>query len=437
MNKVKLSDSMTLGFALFAMFFGAGNLIFPPFLGFMSGDNWFIGFLCFIAADAGLSLLALFTVARIGHGAEGVTEVLGNKVSKLFLALTCLCIGPFIAIPRTGAITYELGAAPLVKGCSSWIVTGIFFLICLILSVRRASIVDVIGKILAPLMFIALLFLVFEGIAHPIGEISASAPVEGVIRDGITSGYQTMDMMGSAVFSMAIVFEITNKGYKAASQQFRIITFSGLICGLLLFIVYGGLAMLGATASMVYPEGITQTELLSRLTQDILGDTGLIVLALIVACACMTTAVGLLTSVSSFFSELTGNKVSYQTFVIIFSLFSWIISNFGISVIISVAAPILEVMYPIMIVLTVLRLFRKHIHDRYVYISAAAATAAVSLLSTVGSLTGGSLGTDKLPLADLGFEWLVPSIIVSAASLLVSAFWHSSGGTGTKVHSHL
>ena len=205
MNKVKLSDSMTLGFALFAMFFGAGNLIFPPFLGFMSGDNWFIGFLCFIAADAGLSLLALFTVARIGHGAEGVTEVLGNKVSKLFLALTCLCIGPFIAIPRTGAITYELGVSPLIKGSHGWIVTGIFFLICLILSVRRASIVDVIGKFLAPLMFIALLYLVFRGIADPVGEISTSAPLAGVIRDGVTSGYQTMDMMGSAVFSMAIV----------------------------------------------------------------------------------------------------------------------------------------------------------------------------------------------------------------------------------------
>ena len=110
----KRSDSMTLGFALFAMFFGAGNLIFPPFLGFTSGGSWPVGFLCFIAADAGLSLLALFTIAAIGDGVEGITEVLGSKASKLFLSLSCLCIGPFIAIPRTGAITYEVGRA-----CSS------------------------------------------------------------------------------------------------------------------------------------------------------------------------------------------------------------------------------------------------------------------------------------------------------------------------------
>ena len=108
MKKIKTSDSLTLGFALFAMFFGAGNLIFPPYLGFMSGGNWFIGFICFIAADAGLSLLALFTIAWIGDGVEGITEVLGSKMSKLFLALSCLSIGPFIAIPRTGSIAPRL-----------------------------------------------------------------------------------------------------------------------------------------------------------------------------------------------------------------------------------------------------------------------------------------------------------------------------------------
>jgi LIVCS family branched-chain amino acid:cation transporter len=229
-----------------------------------------------------------------------------------------------------------------------------------------------------------------------------------------------MDMMGSAVFSMAIVFEITNRGYKDAKSQFGVIISSGTICGLLLFIVYGGLAWLGATAKDVYPGDLTQTELLTKLTLDILGKPGLLILALIVACACMTTAVGLLTSVSSFFSELTNGKVSYGLFVTVFTLFSWVVSNFGISVIISIAAPILQVMFPVLIVLTVLRLFRKHIKSNFVYTSTSGIAALVALTDTISSLTGVPLGTEHLPLSDMGFGWVVPALIASLISLLIS-----------------
>ena len=424
MTKVKLSDSMTLGFALFAMFFGAGNLIFPPFLGYTSGDMWFIGFLCFIAADAGLALLALFVIAKLGRGTEGITEVLGNKLSKTFLALSCLCIGPFIAIPRTGAITYELGVSPLIGGNHGVLVTGLFFLICLIFSIKRSKIIDLIGKILSPILFATLLVLVVKGILTPIGSINATDSLAHVIRNGITSGYQTMDMMGSAVFAMAIVFELTQKGYTKAPDQFKVISLSGLVCGALLFIVYGGLAFLGATTAGNYPAGLSQTVLLSTITRELLGHPGLVVLAIIVASACITTAVGLLTSVSAFFEDLTGGRVSYKTFVIIFTLFSWVISNFGIATIISVAAPILEVLFPVLITLTVLRLFASHIRDNYVYYAATAVTVAVSFLSTLGSLLGISLGMDKLPLADMGFEWLIPTVVVSVIALIVSATRH-------------
>ena len=420
MTKVKLSDSLTLGFALFAMFFGAGNLIFPPFLGYVSGDNWFIGFVCFIAADAGLALLALYVIARIGHGVEGITEVLGNKLSKLFLALSCLCIGPFIAIPRTGAITYELGVSPLIGGQHGVLITGLFFLICLFFSIRRAQIIDVIGKVLSPIMFAALILMVVKGIITPIGEINASDALTHVVKNGIMSGYQTMDMMGSAVFSMAIVLDISQRGYKKPSDQFKIISTSGIVCGSLLFIVYGGLAMLGATTAGNYPEGLDQTALLSRITLDLLGHAGLIVLALIVGIACMTTAVGLLTSVSSYFEDLTGGKVSYRAFVIVFSLFSWVISNFGIATIISVAAPILEVMFPVLIVLTVLRMFAGRIRDNYVYWATAAVAVTISFLSTLGGLLGVSLGTDRLPLADMGFEWVLPAVAACMVAMVVS-----------------
>ncbi|MBR6472659.1 MAG: branched-chain amino acid transport system II carrier protein [Firmicutes bacterium] len=427
MQKIKLSDALTLGFALFAMFFGAGNLIFPPYLGYTSGDNWFIGFLCFITADAVLSLVALFVIAKVGHGISGITEVLGNKLSKLYLALACLCIGPFIAIPRTGAITYEIGVRPLMGCCSSFLVTGIFFLICLVLSIRRAKVVDVIGRFLSPLMFIALLVLIAKGIIHPIGNESVASDLTQVIKDGVVSGYQTMDMMGAAVLSMAIVFEITNKGYRDSISQFKIITLAGIVSALLLFMVYGGLAKLGDTAAGVYPPGLTQTELLTKITWDILGKTGLIILSIIVASACLTTAIGLLTSVSSYFSELLDNKIKYEVFVVIFTVFSWIISNFGIATIISIAAPILEIMYPVLIVLTATRLFASYIDDNIIYKLPALVTVIVSALSTIGSLIGVSLGADHLPLASLGFEWVLPAILsVIVAVAIASARKKSS-----------
>ena len=420
MKIVSVGDSLTMGFALFAMFFGAGNLIFPPYLGFTSGGTWFIGFLCFIVADVGISLLVLFTIARIGEGLEGITNVLGRMPSKIFCAAVCLCIGPLIAIPRTGAITFEIGLSPLTGGKFELLITGIYFLLCLILGIKRAEIIDLIGKILSPILVVALLVLVVKGLVDPVGSIETADTIPNVIKNGTVSGYQTMDMMGGAVFSMAIVYEITNKGYRDAKSQFSIIAAAGILSGLLLFIVYGGLAWLGATASSTYPEDITQTDLLGSLTSAILGSKGYLIMSIIVTCACITTAVGLLTSVSSYFSDLTGGKVKYSVFIIIFSVFAWIISNCGISMIIAIATPVLEVMYPVLIVLTLMRLFRRHIIKNYVYIITSAVTALVSILRVIGSLIGVSLGMDKLPLADFGFEWLLPAVLTFFITVIIS-----------------
>lgn len=156
MNKIKTSDSLTIGFALFAMFFGAGNLIFPPFLGWEAGKSWFAGFLCFIFIDIGMSLLAMIVIAKSEKGAEELTGRLGSKLSFVLLALNCLCIGPFVAIPRTASITYEVGVVPNFGEVNSWLCTGIFFGISFLLSVRQSKVVDIVGKVLAPLMFVAL-----------------------------------------------------------------------------------------------------------------------------------------------------------------------------------------------------------------------------------------------------------------------------------------
>ena len=237
MNKIKTADSLTIGFALFAMFFGAGNLIFPPFLGWESGGSWLIGFLCFIFIDIGMSLFAMIAIAGSGEGAEGLTGKLGNKISTVVLALNCLCIGPFVAVPRTAAITYEVGVVPNLGAINSWLFTGIFFAVAFLLSAKQSKVVDLVGKFMAPVMFVALLVMIGKGIVTPLGEIGPSAQTGSVVRNGLLSGYQTMDMMAAYIFSVAILMTIRQKGYSQQKEHSALILRGGLIATVLLVVV--------------------------------------------------------------------------------------------------------------------------------------------------------------------------------------------------------
>lgn len=408
-------DVFVTGFALFAMFFGAGNLIFPPFLGWMSGENWIIGFLSFILIDVGLALLALLVVAKIGKGVMGVSEKLGPKMSFIIMALNVICLGPLIAIPRTGATTFELAVKPVFSNVNSWVFSAIFFGIVIILSLKQTKAVDITGSILAPVMFIALIYLVVVGVISPIGEIADAGQTTAVIKEGVLSGYQTMDMMGALVFSTGLLVSIQDKGYRTVPQQFKIIAFSGIVCASALFVVYGGLTYLGATVSTVY-ETASQSDLLVRITNELLGTKGIIALGVIVGTACLTTAIGLVSSSASFFAQATNNKINYKATVLVVSFISFILSNMGINTIIQFAAPILDLIYPVLVVLIFMGLFKEHIKSKYVYILTSAVTFATCALIQIERLAGRETINLYMPLGEYGFAWVVPALIVLIAS---------------------
>ena len=413
MNKIKTSDSLTIGFALFAMFFGAGNLIFPPFLGWEAGKSWFAGFLCFIFIDIGMSLLAMIVIAKSEKGAEELTGRLGSKLSFVLLALNCLCIGPFVAIPRTASITYEVGVVPNFGEVNSWLCTGIFFGISFLLSVRQSKVVDIVGKVLAPLMFVALVALIVKGFVTPVGDIGPASPISGVVRNGLLSGYQTMDMMAAYIFSVAILITIRQKGYTEQKEQSALIVQGGVVATILLFIVYGGLAYIGATASASVQGELSQSELLILLTERLLGRGGLVLLGVIVAFACLTTAIGLFTSIASFFAEKL--HVRYEIMVIVFTLVSWVISNFGTATIISMAAPVLDLIYPVLIILVLFGLAGQKIQSDTTYRFAAFGAFAASVLLRVGSMLNTDIFADVLPLSEMGFGWILPTLVFAAA----------------------
>ena len=402
------ADSIVVGFALFSMFFGAGNVIFPPYLGFGAGTQWVNGFLFYFIADIGLALFALFTLLKVG-GSENITGRIGSVASNILMSAIILCIGPMVAIPRTAATTFEMSVAPLISGVSPVIFSVAFFIVVLLLSIRQSAVIDVVGKVLTPALLIGLLVLIIKGSISPLGSI-ANPHVDSsfVIVNGIKSGYQTMDVLAALAFGIIILKSAQEKGYSDARESSKMIRAAAVIAGVLLLIVYFGLTYLGATSASLFSLGISRAELVIGIVERLLGKVGLVIFAVVVALACMTTAVALVSSAASFFEKLTKGRLSYATLVIIICVSSAVISNLGLDRIVAVASPILDIVYPPTLVLIALSWFGDRL-SRGVYRWAVIGALIASVLSTL-SLYGVSVPiVNTLPLASLGLGWIVPA----------------------------
>ncbi|MEG1027563.1 MAG: branched-chain amino acid transport system II carrier protein, partial [Oscillospiraceae bacterium] len=235
--------------------------------------------------------------------------------------------------------------------------------------------------------------------------------IPSVLKEGIMAGYQTMDMLGTIIISVAVLSSITQKGYNSQKSQFKMIGFSGLVSAIALFAVYCGLSFLGASVSTVFEAHLTQAELLIAITKGVLGHEGVILLGIIVAFACLTTAIGLVSSASAYFANVSKGKLSYKHLVIAISAFSCIISNLGISKIIEFAAPILSLLYPILVVLTVMALFSNKIKNNNIYRGAALGALVTSIVALTENIFKLNLGIKYLPFNSFGFEWILPAII--------------------------
>lgn len=413
-KQIKLKDLVVVGFALFAMFFGAGNLIFPPYLGVQSGSSWFIGFIAFLFADGGIALLAVIAATRFNGDTSKMFDRAGKKLAVVLGSAIVICIGPLLAIPRTAATTYEMGILPTIgPGFNSILFSVIFFALTLILTIRPSKVVDIVGQFLTPALLIALAVLIVKGIISPLGEIRPDALIPSVFAEGIYQGYQTMDTLAATVFSTIVIVSITEKGYEDEASKVKATIGAGVIAVVGLGLVYGGLCYLGATVSTQYGLEVEQTALIVAITEALLGQTGKVLLAIIVALACLTTAIGLSSAAGRYFSGITNGKLKYEHIVIVVCVFSAIISNFGVSTIIKFSAPILSIVYPATITLIVLSLFGKNIKNDNVF---KCATYMALLVSVLTVLTGYGVNIpyiNNLPLANLGFNWAVPVIIAA------------------------
>ena len=410
-RKKVVLDSMIIGAALFSMFFGAGNMIFPPYLGLKAGTDWFSGFLGYYIADIGLAVVAILAQIRVG-GHERFLSPLGKFVGSAMMFAVVMCIGPIISIPRTAATTYELSIAPLLEGFNMPVFYIAFFAVVALLCINQSAVVDIIGKILTPLLFLGLILLIVMGIINPMGNITLPPRTESVIADGISAGYQSMDVLASVIFGVIILSSAADKGHTDEKSKSRVAAGAGIVAGIGLLIIYLGLTYLGATASSSYDMHIDRTSLLTSIISTLMpGTWGLIFFAVVAGLACLSTAIALTTSAAEYLEGLTKGKIKYKYLVIGICLFDAVISLAGVEMLITFAAPILEIVYPPILMLVLTSFLPKRIGSLPKMLSSFCAMlfAVLTVISSYGveiSLLR------ELPLSSLGLGWLLPSAAV-------------------------
>ena len=411
-QKGSFKDVIVFGFALFAMFFGAGNLIFPPYLGIITGPEWLTAFGGFTFADAGLALLAVMATAKYDGNVIALFRRAGGKLAIVLGCADILCIGPFLAIPRTGATTYEMGIMPLLGDAIPIAVfAAIFFILTYILTIKPSKVVDIVGRVLTPALLIALAVIIVKGVISPLGPIVEEPMIQGVVGEGIAQGYQTMDAFAAIALASVLIVSLNEKGYNTVSDKLKAIMKSGVLACVGLALVYGGLCFLGATVSTMYGVDAQQSQVIVNITEGLLGQTGKVILAVCVALACLTTSIGLTSATGQFFEKLSGGKLKYKTVVLAVCIFSACMASIGVGGIIKVASPVLSIVYPPTIVLVILAFFTEKIQNDNVYKFAVYTSLIVSILTVVQSYGVAMPFLDYLPLKEFGFNWVVPVLI--------------------------
>lgn len=419
--KIKRSDIIVCGFALFAIFFGAGNLIFPPYLGVISGDRWATAALAFNLSDPLLPVLGVIVTAFLG----GRAEDLGKRVSPGFViaigTIAILLIGPFFSVPRTGATTHEVFVQSFIPTAPQWITSVVFFGLTLYLALNSSKVIDAIGKFLTPGLILILILVFVAAVLNPAGpKVATETP--DLFAMSFREGYQTMDALGAALMTGIVMTDLKRRGYVDREGRLRASIWVGLVAMVLLAAVYASLTYAGSTVSGFYTADTDRTQILVGMIDKLLGGWGKFAMGIVVSLACLTTSVGLTSTCGNFFHSISKGKWSYRTIVLVTVLVEFVISLLGVNAIINVAVPVLSAIYPVVIILIFLSIFDKWLAWDWTYLGGVVGALAIGLIQAAhlfSKMQGGNFLKDwadwtyRLPLNQYGFEWLLPSLIMA------------------------
>ena len=435
MNKKKLSlhQRLLVAATLFGMFFGAGNLIFPVHLGQLAGRNLIPAMAGFIITAVGIPILG---VAAIGNthsdGLQALSAKVGKRYSYFFTCLLYLTIGPCFAIPRCATTSFTTGIEPLMGSQISekmalLVFSAIFFALVLFFSLKPGNITLWIGKVINPLFLFFLAILILSALLHPgiaVSEAQPDAAYEtGAMFHALSEGYGTMDAIAGLAFGIVVVNVIRQMGVTDDTAVAAEVLHSGILAGILMAFIYMLTILMGTQSLGLFAVSENGGIALSQISSHYLGRAGLLILAVTITFACLKTSIGLVTSCSETFVQMFPDKLSYRAWAIIFTLFSFIVSNMGLSTIIRYSVPVLMLIYPPAIALILLALFGKHFHhNRTVYVWVTSFTWAASLFDFFKTLPeqvqilfhldkAVEFAGNFLPLFNLNLGWILPAAI--------------------------
>lgn len=429
-NKLSLSAYITIGSMLFGLFFGAGNLIFPVHMGQEAGASTTLATLGFIITGVGLPFLGIVAIGfSKSNGLYDLASRVSQKYGLLFTMMLYLTIGPFFALPRTATVSFEIGLTPFISAdyytISLLVFTLAFFFLAWVLSLNPSNIMVWIGKVLNPLFLVFLAFLIVSAFIKPMGDIAALPIQESYqqnpIFKGFTEGYNTMDVLASLAFGIIVVNTIKNLGVTNTTDIAKDTFKAGFISLVLMSIIYGSLAYLGATSLNQFPLSENGGIALAQISTYYFGSLGSILLAIIVTIACLKTAIGLISACAEMFNELFPG-ISYRHFVHLFSLISMLIANVGLTSIIKISVPVLMFLYPLAITLVILAFLSPLFHHKKVVYQFTtgftliiavieglkASSAVISKNPVIYNIT--SFFDNVLPFSDVNMGWILPAI---------------------------
>jgi LIVCS family branched-chain amino acid:cation transporter len=412
-------DIIALGFMTFALFVGAGNIIFPPLVGLQSGEHLWPAALGFMVTAVALPVIAVIALARVGGSISLLTGPIGRTAGLLLATVCYLALGPLFATPRTANVSFALGIAPFTGdgALPQFIYSLLFFTLAMIVSLYPGRLLDNVGHILAPLKILALAALGIAALVWPAG-----APVSAVgsyqaaaFSTGFVQGYQTMDTLSALMFGSIIVTAARSRGVSDSGLLLRYTLWASLIAGVGLTLVYICMFKLGAGSGSLVDSGAQDgAAILHAYVQHTFGDLGSVFMAVLMFIACLVTAVGMTCACADFFSRYL--PLSYRALVVILALFAMLVSNMGLANLIRVSLPVLTAIYPPCIALVLLSFSQNR------WRSARRVFAPVIATSLVFGLADGLKASsfsgllpawfDKLPLAEQGLVWLQPTLLV-------------------------
>lgn len=432
-NRLSFRQQMLVAGTLFGMFFGAGNLIFPVHLGQLAGKNALMAMIGFIVTAVGIPILG---VAAIGithsDGLAALSRKISPRYGTIFTCVLYLTIGPFFAIPRCATTSFTTGVAPMLGSESQaalFAFSLLFFAAVLFFSLRPAGITVWIGKLINPLFLVFLGVLVLTALLSPIGVMEEIAPTagyetaKGALFSGFIEGYGTMDAIAGLAFGIVVIDIIRSMGVTQDGEIARDVLASGVLAGALMAIIYVATIVMGAQSLGQFDVSENGGVALAQIAGHYFGKAGSVVLALTITCACLKTSIGLVTSCADAFSRMFPKTLSYRAWAVGFTVFSFLISNFGLSRLLEYSLPVLMFLYPLAITLILLALCGKWFdHDRAVYGCVTALTGAAALFDLMKTLPSGvrgalhldgvvALAQRVLPLYALNLGWVVPALI--------------------------